>query len=132
MPFGDAWTWGLVLGGALVFVFDHWDLKGLAVAIVGMALWATEHYELRIKYVWPVLLMVVGGFLKFQAMVRNRGASERPSGDSRHPRILPQGTRNSRPVRSPMAVAVPVVQGYCLVHASGQTLATRSGEAIER
>ena len=83
VPFGDAWYWGLVLGGGLVFVFDHWDLKGLAVTVVGLALWATEHYELRIKYVWPVLLMAVGVFLVSQAIIRNRRPTERSEDSSR-------------------------------------------------
>ena len=82
VPFGDAWYWGLVLGGALVFVFDGWDLKGFAVAVVGLVLWGTEHYELRVKYVWPVLLMAIGAFLVFQAIRRNRNDSD-PSGEAR-------------------------------------------------
>ena len=75
VPFGDAWYWGLVLGGAMVFVFDDWDLKGLAAAVVGLVMWGTEQYELRVKYVWPVLLMAVGAFLVFQAIRRNRDVS---------------------------------------------------------
>jgi hypothetical protein len=83
VPFGDAWYWGLVLGGALVFVFDGWDLKGFGVAVVGLVLWGTEHYELRLKYVWPVLLMAVGTFLVFQAIRRNRAESDRRDDDRR-------------------------------------------------
>ena len=85
VAFWDAWYWGLVLAGAIVFLLDRWDPRGLLVAIVGLVLWAAERYEVRVRYVWPLLVMGLGVYLIVQTLVRRDRAREDGARPTRSP-----------------------------------------------
>jgi len=84
IPFGDSWYWGLVLGGAIVFLFDRWDPGGLLVAVVGLVLWYADREDIRVRYVWPLLVMGGGAFLVVRALTR-RSRESRGDGPSASP-----------------------------------------------
>jgi hypothetical protein len=88
LKFWDVWQWGLVLGGLVVFLFDRWDPRGLLVAIVGLVLWGAEFYDLRFRYVWPLIIMGLGVFLIVRQLAR-RAQDRRQDGISRSSRPTP-------------------------------------------